>query len=650
MHCLKGAGLLVLMAAVSTVAVRAIQPDNNEKLQSYLAAAQQAAARKDFPAAADSYRKAVEASPQTAELWTDLGLMYHETSNFQEAIKSFTEAARLKPSLYVPQLFLGIDNLELKLTETAIPFLQKAETLNPADPQAPLTLGRAYAIAGNGNGSSDAYWRAVSLAPGNGNAWLGLGMAYLQQVDSDARVMTSTYKDSSYDKLRASESFADQGKLVQAARAYKTALSEASPAPCFHAGYGIVLLRQKATAEAKTEFDREASSNPGCPLTRLGLAALQLVQGDTGNALSKLTAIWDADKDFLRENLPLLRDGFTTEQAEKLLALAKDWQKENKISAAFVDSIHVGLESDVPVSAALAESGADLPDKGNATLPVTPQDPEKLYLSGQFRKCSDSLRPRLSALTERNLVLLAPCAFYTGYYRTAAQAARRLAMNATTRQMGLYWESKADQKLAIAALVRAGEIDANSPRMHVLLGDVYRQKRKWGDAESEYRKALALEPGDRSGRLGLAIALFQDGNSEDAFAADNELLQSDPDDPEANLLAGEILVQSRKYADAEIYLNKVRGTKPELMPRLHALLGEVYANTERISEALSEFKLGIASDEDGSIHYQMARLYQKTGDKQAAAKAFQASQQLRKQWDDRASVALQQLGTDISRR
>jgi len=59
MHCLKGAGLLVLMAVVSTLAVRAIQPDNNEKLQSYLATAQQAVARKDFSAAAESYRKAV---------------------------------------------------------------------------------------------------------------------------------------------------------------------------------------------------------------------------------------------------------------------------------------------------------------------------------------------------------------------------------------------------------------------------------------------------------------------------------------------------------------------------------------------------------------------------------------------------------------
>jgi len=291
MHCLRSAGLCALIATVSTVAAWGIQTDNSATLQSLLGAAQQAAARRDFSAAADSYRRAIEISPQVAELWANLGLMYHEMGNFDEAIKSLTEAARLNPSLYVPQLFLGIDNLKLKRAETAVPFLEKAEKLNPADPEAPIALGRAFAIAGNGKGASDAYSRAVTLAPDNGKAWFGLGMAYLQEVDTDARVMTTTYKDSMYSNLRAGELFAEQGKLVEAARAYKTTLSVASPPPCSHAGYGIVLLRQKTIAEAKEEFDLESHSTSGCPLTSLGLAAMQLIQGDTENALKKLIAI-----------------------------------------------------------------------------------------------------------------------------------------------------------------------------------------------------------------------------------------------------------------------------------------------------------------------------------------------------------------------
>ena len=245
MHRMTQIASIVLLATVSSVVVWAIQVDDIEKLQSFLAAAKEAAARKDFSAAADCYQRAIEASPNAPEVGPTLGSMQNdETGNFAEAIKSFSEAARLNPSLFVPQLFLGIEYLEVNRTETAIPFLQTAEKLNPTDPQAPLTLGRAFAISGHGDRSSDAYWRAVTLAPSNGAAWLGLGTAYLQQVESDARTMTGTYKESLYVKLRAGESFADQGKLLQAATAYRAALSASSPPSCAHAEYAIVLLRQ----------------------------------------------------------------------------------------------------------------------------------------------------------------------------------------------------------------------------------------------------------------------------------------------------------------------------------------------------------------------------------------------------------------------
>ena len=83
------------------------------------------------------------------------------------------------------------------------------------------------------------------------------------------------------------------------------------------------------------------------------------------------------------------------------------------------------------------------------------------------------------------------------------------------------------------------------------------------------------------------------------------------------------------------------------IPHLHILLGQVYAETNRVPEAILEYKQGLTGDENGSIHYQLARLYQKTGDTKTAAETFQASQRLRKQWDDRASVVLQQSATDL---
>jgi tetratricopeptide (TPR) repeat protein len=68
------------------------------------------------------------------ELWANLGLMQQETGDIASAIPSFQQANHLNPSLYVPNLFLGIDSLRTGKAPEAIPFLIKAEKINKTDP------------------------------------------------------------------------------------------------------------------------------------------------------------------------------------------------------------------------------------------------------------------------------------------------------------------------------------------------------------------------------------------------------------------------------------------------------------------------------------------------------------------------------------
>jgi hypothetical protein len=91
---------------------------------------------------------------------------------------------------------------------------------------------------------------------------------------------------------------------------------------------------------------------------------------------------------------------------------------------------------------------------------------------------------------------------------------------------------------------------------------------------------------------------------------------------------------------------KCRNLNRDFAPRLHLLLGQVYAGTGRTAEAIDEYNRGLAGDENGSIHYQLGRLYLKSGDKVAAERAFAESKRLVRQWNGRA---LQQLDTDVSR-
>lgn len=83
-----------------------------QEMQSLLTAARAAQSRGDFSQAAGAYQKAVALEPSVPELWANLGLMYHESGNHPEAVKSLQHAARLNPSLFVPQLFLGLEYLQ----------------------------------------------------------------------------------------------------------------------------------------------------------------------------------------------------------------------------------------------------------------------------------------------------------------------------------------------------------------------------------------------------------------------------------------------------------------------------------------------------------------------------------------------------------
>jgi predicted Zn-dependent protease len=149
------------------------------------------------------------------------------------------------------------------------------------------------------------------------------------------------------------------------------------------------------------------------------------------------------------------------------------------------------------------------------------------------------------------------------------------------------------------------------------------------EAEREYSKILALEPDSVAGFAGLSAAYLRDGNPEQAQANAQKALARSPEDSELNLLMGEIMVAEHKYAEAEPYLKHSLNARPDLLARVHALLGRIYARIGRPKEAMSELTQGLASDEDGSVYYQLARLYQSSGDAKAAAAAFEKSNRVR---------------------
>lgn len=599
-------------------------------MASVMASAQQAQVANDYAAAANDYRQAVTMRPDIAELWANLGLMQHEMKSYAEAARSFQHALKLKPSLYVPNLFVGMDYIRMGKTQEAVPYLQKAEKMNGADVLPPLSLGRAYTAQGRFMPAAHAYQRAIQLDPKKSEAWFGLGIVRLDQVEEDARRMTEEAPNSSYAKALYAESLVKQGRYKEAATSYQSALAEEPQPPCLHAELGFLSLKQGDAGEAGSEFKAEHEKGDGCSLAALGEVRLRMDAGADEDAMKVLDDLWNKDRGFVRANASLLVDGLASERSVEFRQFLAQKQASGLIPSGTYEAF-----------SEIFGGGFRATDEALSPSETTKLSAQENYRTGRYGECANQLRRNLATKDSGSLETLSACAYFTGDYELAANASDSLAAVETHSAKALYWSIKANERLAFIALDKFQQLEPNSARSHLLLGDIYRQRRRFDDALSEYQKALAITPNDPAALLGLASAYLGNGNTEKTIATAQSGLKQEPADAELNLLMGEALVSKHQYPEAEPYLLKALAAKPQMLPHVHALLGQVYAEAGKTQAAMEQLKLGLGSDQDGSLHYQLARLYRKTGDTKAAAVAIEQMKAIQQQYRRGAVTALQ---------
>ena len=515
----------------------------------------------------------------------------------------------------------------------AIPYLLKAETMNHTDPLVPLTLGRAYSSQRKFQAAALAYERAIELDSGKSSAWFGLGIARLNEIEADARRITEEDQNSSYAKILYAESLAKQARYTEAIETYRTVPAAQPQPPCTHVKLGFLLLKQRDTAGARTAFQMERQT-ARLLSRRPRASAITLDAGSDDDALSLLEDLWNRDRGFFTSNAPALIDGL--DQARNS-AFQQFLRQQSNVKA---------LSPDLSGFLADLLSGQSPPPQ--ASLPSSPpisRTAQEDYSSGRYAQYADRSKKSLRTKNVVGLQLLATCAYFTGDYKLASNASEALAAAAPHSLAAVYWSIKANEHLAFIALDRFQQLEPDSSRTHLLLGDIYRQRMRFEDAQAEYQRALAISPGDPAALIGLASAYFGDGNNGEAIETAQLALNLTPDDPELNLLMAEALIANQEMAPAEQYLQKALNAKPQMLPHVHALLGEVYADAGKTQQAIDQLVLGIKSDEDGSLHYQLARLYRKIGDSKDADAAMEQTKvmkQLRRQ--QRAVAAVRDPG------
>jgi tetratricopeptide (TPR) repeat protein len=616
---------LLLMLLGGSLSGFAQQP-HPASLESLFAAAQHAQAGGDYATAVSDYTEAAKMRPDMAIIWANLGLSQQEAGNIPAAMEALQRANRLDAALYVPNLFLGIDYAHTGKPLEAVPFLIKAEKINPADAQAPLALGRSYISAREYDKAIPELDHALRLNPELGTAWFDLGIAQLDQVESDALTISVEHRQSPFAGALYAESLTKQARFAEAASLYKTLLDAPSQPPCLHSEMGFALIRNRNESAAEPAFAADRAAHPECGLAFLGQARLAADNGDTAQAFSLLDQLWQRDRGFFACNAGAMLDGMPAQQQSAFLA---KWTDANRNSVpddlrqALVAAINGEGECSVLKSATVASA------------PAPPRSAEQDYASGDFAACVQKIQANPAPQSFASLRLLAACSFLTGDNRTAVHAAADLRSRDPHSVEALYWSIRANERLAFQSLARFQQIEPDSVRSHVLLGDIYEQLERYDNAEAEYQKALAVSPSNEAAMLGLANAWLNNYNPQGAMKVAREALVNNPDDPELNLVMAQGLMNQHQYADAAPYLQKSLKAKPQMLPRIHALIGKVDAETGKTQEAIEELKLGASSDEDGSVQYLLSRLYISQGDKKDAMAALARTQTIKDQREAR---------------
>jgi len=208
------------------------------------------------------------------------------------------------------------------------------------------------------------------------------------------------------------------------------------------------------------------------------------------------------------------------------------------------------------------------------------------------------------------------CQFVRGDFLSAAKGASATAPNAAA----LFWATRSFNALALESFERLGHL-SESVELHALKAQILHGHGQNLEASKEWSAALALAPDRNDPRLRteLVTSLFLARDYQSAIPMLKDLLSTGPASPDLNFMLGESLWRTQQADQALPYLEQALQKSPGMLPA-HAALGLALASLNKSADAIPHLEKAASLDDDGSLHYSLARAYQAAGNT-AKAKA-----------------------------
>lgn len=217
------------------------------------------------------------------------------------------------------------------------------------------------------------------------------------------------------------------------------------------------------------------------------------------------------------------------------------------------------------------------------------------------------------------------CLFLEGKLVELLEAAR--AEESTPE--ALYWGVQAANQLALASFGALMKLP-DSVGIHELRAEIHRNQGRHWESVKEWQAALKVTPDNPKLRRELALSLYLNRNYDDAMTQVQNLLTEAPEDAQLNFLAGDILLYEQKVEQAVPFLEKAVKLNPNSLGS-QSSLGRAYMHLNEAEKAIPHLQAALPGDEDGSLHFQLGRAYQRVGDREKARETMGEYQKLRQQ-------------------
>jgi predicted Zn-dependent protease len=441
---------------------------------------------------------------------------------------------------------------------------------------------------------------------------------------------------------RAQQHLAD-GRFPEAAQIYEqlTRALPGNPGLLMNLGMARFMAGQDAAAVGPLEAALKLPGAP--PQTWLFLGAARLKLGQPAQALAPLRRFAALDPQH-REVRQMLADaasatGQPQEAATHLTQLATwepaqpaIWYALGRAWEAVASEQMSKLPPDSGYWLALAAEGRNRRRQNRAGFLLYRKALEKLpTLRGLHQAIAEIYRNTNHAdwaamEDEREKALGAPACPSLECHFGAQRYAAVLASPAATPE-ARYWKSRAAAALAQQAFEKLESL-GNTVVRHRYQAERLREEGRHAEAVAAWREALSLELDNPALRFELASSLLQTKEFAEASALVTTLLRADPQAAEFHQLQGEILLAQQQPDAALPHLAQAVKLDPSVLPA-RASYGRALLLLDRASEAIAHLKAALPLDTDASLHFQLARAYQATGQTALAQQLTAQVQSLR---------------------